>query len=118
MVAARKNGETTELTASGKVDEQIPGAGLNVAEPYGYVEVIRNIAGQLYVCGYGRQVYKRVGDDWISIATDILTRETAKGFMDIAGISEDQVYAVGWGGEIYFTMDAAGTRTTARLQHT
>ncbi|BBT16946.1 hypothetical protein ACWKWZ_18085 [Metapseudomonas otitidis] len=97
-----KNGETTELTASGKVDEQIPGAGLNVAEPYGYVEVIRNIAGQLYVCGYGRQVYKRVGDDWISIATDILTRETAKGFMDIAGISEDQVYAVGWGGEIYF----------------
>lgn len=97
-----KNGETTELTAHGRVDEQIPGAGLNVAEPYGYVEAIRNITGQLYVCGYGRQVYKRIGKEWIPIANDILTRESAKGFLDIAGASEDRIYAVGWEGEIYF----------------
>ena len=97
-----KNGEIAEVTANGIDVQQIPGAGLNWAEPYGYVEMIKSIAGELYVCGYGRQVYKRVDSEWVSISDTILTRESATGFFDIDGVDGAHLYAVGWKGEIYF----------------
>ncbi|MET0067808.1 MAG: hypothetical protein ABW076_15795 [Candidatus Thiodiazotropha sp.] len=97
-----KNGEVAEVSAQGIEQEQIPGAGLNLEQPYGYVEMIRNIAGELYVCGYGRQVYKRSEDGWASISDVILTRDSATGFFDIDGSDPRHIYAVGWQGEIYF----------------
>ena len=97
-----KNGEIAEVTASGADVRQIPGAGLNRSEPYGYVETIKSIAGELYVCGYGRQVYKRTDGEWVSISDTILTRESATGFFDMDGADGSQIYAVGWKGEIYF----------------
>lgn len=96
-----KNGEAVEVKGGVPTIEQIPGAGLNVAHPYGYVSAIKNIQGKLYVCGYGRQVYKR-DPPWRSIADDILTHESAIGFFDIDGVSDTCIYAVGWQGEIYF----------------
>jgi hypothetical protein len=98
-----KNGEVAYISG-GKVQEavQIPGAGLNTAQPYGYVEAIKRINGELYVCGYGRQVYKLIDEEWVSIADDILTRDRATGFFDIDGADAQHVYAVGWKGEIYF----------------
>lgn len=97
-----KNGEVIQVAGSTVNAEQIPGAGLLVPDGYGYVNTIKNIDGELYVCGYHRQVYKRVGSQWLSIADGIVTRETATGFFDIDGTNSSQVYAVGWKGEIYF----------------
>lgn len=97
-----KNGEAIQVGFSTVNAEQIPGAGLLDPDGHGYVNTIKNINGELYVCGYHRQVYKHVGNEWLSIAEDILTRETARGFFDIDGTNSFNVYAVGWEGEIYF----------------
>ena len=78
-----KNGEVTALTARGRRDESIPGAGLNVASPYGHLCNIRMIAGSLYACGDGRQVYKRDDDQWRCMSNEILPHDTARGFFDI-----------------------------------
>ncbi len=97
-----KNGEVVDIVGGGGVKfDQIPGAGLDVNDPYGYVETIKRIGGELYVCGYGRQVYKLIDGQWLSIANEILTRERATGFFDIDGTDACHVYAVGWKGEIY-----------------
>jgi hypothetical protein len=97
-----KNGETIEAIGSIANVDRIPGAGLGVSGSYGYVNTIRNIDGELYVCGYGRQVYRRRAGLWASIADDILTRETGRGFFDIDGADKQHIYAVGWHGEVYF----------------
>jgi hypothetical protein len=99
--ALGKNGEVIEVKGGVASVDDIPGAGLNVPDPYGYMSVIRNIGGELYACGYGRQVYQRRGQ-WTSIADPILTRETARGFLDMDGSGHDALYAVGYHGEIYF----------------
>lgn len=115
-----KNGELAEIAGGAPTLRQIPGAGLmGLSEPYGYVEAIKSIGGELYVCGHGRQVYKQVGNDWVSIAGHILTHEPACGFFDIDGADAQHVYAVGWHGEIYFHDGQAWHRddspTTAHL---
>lgn len=97
-----KNGEVAHITGGQVRVEQIPGAGLNFQPTLGYVEAIKNIDGELYVCGYGRQVYRQDGAGWTSIADDILTRDTGTGFFDLDGIDARHVYAVGWKGEIWF----------------
>jgi hypothetical protein len=97
-----KNGEVIQLAGSTVSAEQIPEAGLRARDPYGYVNTIKNIDGELYVCGYGRQVYRRRAGAWTSIADDILTQETSRGFFDIDGADKEHIYAVGWFGEIFF----------------
>ena len=96
-----ENGEAVEIRAGVATIEDIPGAGLEVPQAYGYLAAMRTIGGELYACGYGRQVYRRRGQ-WSSIADPILTREIARGFRDIDGTGGDAVYAVGYHGEIYF----------------
>ncbi len=114
-----RNGEVQELSTAGQRKELIEGAGLNFSKPYGYLEAIKNINGSLYACGYGRQVYQRQGDEWHSIADGILTRDSARGFFDIDGLSGNSLYAVGWQGEIYFydgaTWHADESPTNAHL---
>ena len=66
---------------------------------------IRNanaIAGYVYACGMRRQVYKRVDEArWIDVSAPPPVENEAVGFEDIDGFSEDEVYAVGWKGEIW-----------------
>ncbi len=97
-----KNGEIAELTAENTDTQQIPGAGLNREDAYGYVEAIKKIDATLYVCGYGRQVYKFTDGQWQSISDEILTHDSATGFFDIDGSDSRHIYAVGWKGEIFF----------------
>lgn len=97
-----KNGESVEIVIGGKTTiSQIPGAGLYSPEKRGYLDAIKNIAGDLFACGYQRQVYRRLNATWVSIADDILTKETGRGFFDIDGSNTSSVYAVGWHGEIF-----------------
>ncbi|CAA9194775.1 hypothetical protein [Flavobacterium collinsii] len=97
-----RNGEVTELIGANRRDERIPNAGLGIVGGRGYVNTLKNIAGQLYVCGYQRQVYVRRNEQWLSLADEILSNENGIGFLDIDGLAYDQIYAVGWKGEIYF----------------
>lgn len=59
------------------------------------------IDGYVYACGMKRQVFKRVGEDkWIDISAPYKKGEKV-GFEAIDGFSENEVYAVGWNGEIW-----------------
>jgi hypothetical protein len=98
-----KNGEIIEIGVGGNTKiTQIFGAGLYTPEKRGYLETIKNINDQLFVCGYGRQVYQKINEQWVSIAEDILTKKTGTGFFDIDGTSAFDIYGVGWNGEIYY----------------
>ncbi|HSX62445.1 MAG TPA: hypothetical protein VLF18_19850 [Tahibacter sp.] len=115
--ALSRQGDVEFIWVGGKRMEEIDGAGVRRAEPpiYGYVNVIRAIAGELYVAGSGGQVYCRRGGGWQSIAQslqkpavvpsavidaavlDIGGRE----FADIDGVSASDIYVVGGNGEIF-----------------
>lgn len=88
---------------SGSVSEteiKTAGTGKN---RYGYVHQIREIAGELYICGMGRQVYKNLERSWVSIAQRILAPidSVEYNFKSIDGTSSTDIYAVGWKGEIF-----------------
>lgn len=62
----------------------------------------RTINGYVYACGMRRQVYKRVDEGkWIDISAPFSEPEEKAGFEAIDGYSEEEIYAVGWNGEIW-----------------
>jgi hypothetical protein len=97
-----KRGIVVEGTSSGLSETKIKGAGTGPGL-YGYVSHIKEISGELYVCGMCRQVYKKSKQTWISISSDILDSvDSVKScFEGIDGTSAKNIYAVGWGGEIF-----------------
>ena len=97
------------------IEEHIPDAGLHEewSRDFGYVDRVREIAGRLYVCGTNRQVYRRSdAGQWEHFDSGILVPEAKdlaelhsrrlKGLMDIAGLSEQSIYAVGYDGEVFY----------------
>jgi hypothetical protein len=70
---------------------------------YGYVNAMREIAGELYVCGFRRQVYRLVGDEFIHLHSEILASYEERGFSfeSIDGTSRENLYAVGRQGEVF-----------------
>ena len=94
--------------------ECIPDSGLHEdwSADYGYLNRVREIGTHLYACGDQRQVYRR--DDmgnWVHFDQNILIPAAATidelntinaDLMDIAGLSEDSIYAVGYGGEVFY----------------
>ena len=99
-----KRGEVVEFTGGKPRIETIATAGTGPKDKYGYLSQIRPIGGQLFVCGYRRQVYKRGGGNWKLISKDILDdRKNGpwNGFESIDGFSNDDIYAVGDEGEIW-----------------
>lgn len=62
----------------------------------------REIAGVVHACGMKRQVYKRVGDGkWVAMNAPLAAATEEAGFEAIDGSSETDVYAAGWGGEVW-----------------
>jgi|EndMetStandDraft_4_1072995.scaffolds.fasta_scaffold41449_2 hypothetical protein len=62
----------------------------------------RAISGYVYACGMRRQVFKRVGEArWTDISAPEPAAGEAVGFEAIDGYSEQEVYAVGWQGEVW-----------------
>lgn len=60
------------------------------------------IDGYVFACGMNRDVYKRVGEaKWVDISAPKPKSKETTGFEAIDGYSEREVYAVGWGGEIW-----------------
>lgn len=109
--ALSRNGEIEYRWPGGEHVERIDEAGVaRTALPvFGYVNAIREIAGQLYVCGFGGQVYMRVGSDWLHIAPAFKTPAQAPSaglavnsvnaephnFAAIDGFASDDIYVVG-----------------------
>jgi len=100
--------ELHEAGAEARRAEVIPDAGLHGdwSGDYGYVYAIRQIGSSLYVCGSNRQVYRR-GEEgqWVHVDQDILLPSgdtSMRCFMDIAGLSENAIYAVGYHGEVFY----------------
>jgi|CXWL01.1.fsa_nt_gi hypothetical protein len=67
--------------------------------------MIRNaneIKGFVYACGMKRQVYKRIDEEkWIDLSAPSPDSSEKAGFEAIGGYSADEIYAVGWRGEIW-----------------
>ncbi|HLD68815.1 MAG TPA: hypothetical protein VJA19_22585 [Pseudomonas sp.] len=68
------------------------------AGKFGYVKRIRNIAGELYVCGDLHQVYRRAGGSWPHIDRDLLIqnpRAIGVSLNDMDGTDSNDIYSVG-----------------------
>ena len=62
----------------------------------------REIGGHVYACGMKRQVYRRMGErQWVDISAPRAGDTDELGFEAVDGYSENEVYAVGWGGELW-----------------
>ena len=109
-VVLSKEGDVRIEVAGGDpvIIEHIPDAGLHMdwSDNYGYVMTVRQIDQHLYVCGDNRQVYRRADSgQWEHIDQGILlppTDKSMKCLMDIGGVSERSIYAVGYSGEIFY----------------
>lgn len=78
----------------------------NESLPKGSGKVIRNaktIDGYVYACGMKRHVFKRIDENkWTDIsAAAPQSPEQAVGFEALDGYSNNEIYAVGWAGEIW-----------------
>jgi len=114
-----REGDLAQVSADGVRRHRLPGAGSSAEPAYGYVDALREVAGGLYACGHGRQVYGLHEGSWVRLSEAILTREEGPGFLDVDGVSAHALWAVGWLGEIW-RYDGAGWQqevspTTAHL---
>jgi hypothetical protein len=77
-----------------------------------YIGVIKQIRGfiraaivindTVYCCGMARTVLKRLGrDNWLEFGPADSNEKGVFGFEDIAGFNENDIYTVGWRGEIW-----------------
>lgn len=96
-----RGGEVARISEQGVLREQLPGAGTDGVPRFGYVDALRVVGGELYACGYGRQVYVRRDGAWTCVSEAILTQEEGPGFLDVDGRSASALWAVGWLGELW-----------------
>lgn len=62
----------------------------------------RTIGGYVHACGMKRQVFKRTGEkQWTDMSAPRAGDTEELGFEAIDGYAENDVYAAGWGGEIW-----------------
>nr|WP_251010906.1 hypothetical protein [Variovorax paradoxus] len=73
----------------------------------------RTIAGEVYACGSKRQVFRRTGEkQWRDMSAPRADQTEEFGFEGIDGYAENDIYAAGWGGEIW-RYDGAGWASCA-----
>jgi len=72
-----------------------------------HLRCIRRIGNHVYVAGMARRMYRKATPgNWVAIDTGVYVprskRDRGVGFNAIDGFSEDAIYAVGYGGEIWY----------------
>ena len=67
----------------------------------------KDIAGRVYACGMKRQVFQRLDGQWVDRSAPRANDLEKYGFEAIDGYARNEIYAVGWGGEIW-QYDASG----------
>lgn len=76
----------------------------------------RGISGYAFACGMKRQVYKRVDKGkWLDVSAPFPAADVTAGFEALDGYSLSEIYAVGWGGEVW---EFDGTNWTERSSPT
>lgn len=71
---------------------------------FGFLNQIKSIAGELYICGYGGQVYRRGPGGWQHQDQGVLESTidaSSVDLQDIDGLSADDLYVVGTGGNMH-----------------
>jgi hypothetical protein len=104
VVVLGRDGETLTGDANGLRQGQIDDQGASPLKR-GPMRNIRAIAESVFAVGMARQVYRRMGDNtWIryedGLPSEIPHLKVA-GFNSIDGATLDDLYTVGWGGEIW-----------------
>jgi hypothetical protein len=95
MIAISEDGEVFTYVAGKAKDEAIKPAPV-VLRAIGVVD------GLAIACGMKRQVYRRVRENsWLAMHAPAPPPGENAGFEAIAGFSGDEIYAVGWNGEIW-----------------
>lgn len=97
-----KRGDITVLTPQEESTEFIQDAGTGPGK-FGYLDKIVQIEGELYACGYRRQVYKRCGGAWRHMDAGILCGQEAfaLGLTSLDGTDANNIYAAGRRGEVF-----------------
>lgn len=99
VVALGPNGDYWELAPASTVEL--------VGTINGFTGNLRNLSvvdGDMFACGMGREVLRReTRDNWVQVGPNPLKGDPAVvGFEDIGGYNSDEMYTVGWGGEIWW----------------
>jgi len=95
MVAVGENGQVLTYVGGKKTEEQM-------TPPPVVLRGIGVVDGLPMACGMKRQVYKRTGENvWTAMSAPPPPAGENAGFEAIAGYSGEEIYAVGWKGEIW-----------------
>lgn len=116
--ALSKEGLVAYNGAGKQWQEKVGEAGVksrDVTPVYGYLNALKEIAGELYACGGGGQIYRRRENKWSDIAGHLRQGspelqsalplnqvELPEDFSDIDGYSDDDVYVAGMNGIYHF----------------
>ncbi len=110
VVLIGEDGDVATYVAGQRTDESLHPAPVMIRNA-------RTIGGEVYACGAKRQVYRRVGEaQWRDISAPRAQQSEALGFEAIDGFAHDDIYAVGWGGEIWH-YDGRAWRSCASPTH-
>jgi photosystem II stability/assembly factor-like uncharacterized protein len=116
LAAMGPEGTCAVLDLSGNHIEY-PGGAADATLTNGFMREIRQIGGSLFACGMGRQVYRRdASGAWSSAHQGALLPPAAKepaGFNSIHGMMEDELWAVGFQGEIWRCQSGGWTAETS-----
>lgn len=98
-----KRGQVIAFNSTATTQERIDDAGTGPGK-LGYVNSLRIFAGRMFVCGYRRQIYERVGKHWVHDDAGLLADKDVKGVSlnDIDRNDQGEFCAVGSGGDIAF----------------
>ncbi|PCC74138.1 hypothetical protein SAMN02745121_08479 [Nannocystis exedens] len=69
------------------------------ASDRGVMSRIRAICDSVFACGWGSQIYKLTGDEWVPFEQGLVPG-ARHGFLDINGPAEDDLHAIGMDGVI------------------
>ena len=102
LVASGPSGRVIVMGQGEMFEEDIYSAGVP-PDREGWIREVREIAGLVYAVGMGRQAFRRENaKQWIRIDAGLTPGgEGMEGLESIHGFSGDDIYAVGWGGEIW-----------------
>jgi hypothetical protein len=104
VVLIGEDGDVATYVGGRREDETI------VPQPV-MIRNAREIGGHVHACGSKRQVFKRTGErQWIDMSAPRAAQTEVFGFEAIDGYADNEIYAVGWAGEIWRHDGAAWTQ--------
>lgn len=104
VVVLGRDGTALIVGQSGDSEEDVEDAGVGPARR-GPMRRLRNVGEEIFAVGMGRQVYRRTGPNtWKRMENGLPDKRPLRqviGFNSIDGFDPADLYAVGWGGEIW-----------------